>query len=87
MVSHNRTKIKIYLHLKYTCSRNQTLYTLKTYTKAFYVLLLVLKCLKNNELIARMVPVVSRFFTFSPHLLEIAGMLPMVCHFVKGLSE
>ncbi|KAF5812609.1 hypothetical protein HanXRQr2_Chr03g0088371 [Helianthus annuus] len=28
-----------------------------------------------------MVPVVSTFFTFSPHLLKIAGMLPMVCHF------
>ncbi|MFS7952238.1 hypothetical protein Hanom_Chr07g00604601 [Helianthus anomalus] len=33
------------------------------------------------ELIARMVPVVSTFFTFSPYLLKIAGMLPMVCHF------
>ncbi|MFS7941142.1 hypothetical protein Hanom_Chr05g00472681 [Helianthus anomalus] len=29
-----------------------------------------------------MVPVVSCFFTFSPHLLKIAGMLPMVCYFV-----
>ncbi|MFS7909665.1 hypothetical protein Hanom_Chr02g00097281 [Helianthus anomalus] len=32
-----------------------------------------------------MVPVVSCFFTFSPHLLEIAGMLPMVCHFVTRI--
>ncbi|MFS7991737.1 hypothetical protein Hanom_Chr12g01074141 [Helianthus anomalus] len=40
-----------------------------------------------KELIARMVPVVSRFFTFSPHLLEIAGMLPKVCHFVTRTSN
>ncbi|MFS8009886.1 hypothetical protein Hanom_Chr14g01290611 [Helianthus anomalus] len=32
-----------------------------------------------------MVPVVSSFFTFSPHLLKIAGMLPMVCHFVTRI--
>ncbi|MFS8005127.1 hypothetical protein Hanom_Chr13g01233791 [Helianthus anomalus] len=38
-----------------------------------------------GELIALMVPVVSSFFTFSPHLLKIAGMLPMVCHFVTRI--
>ncbi|MFS7960097.1 hypothetical protein Hanom_Chr08g00698961 [Helianthus anomalus] len=32
-----------------------------------------------------MVPVVSCFFTFSPHLLKIACMLPMVCHFVTRI--
>ncbi|MFS8027027.1 hypothetical protein Hanom_Chr16g01493801 [Helianthus anomalus] len=32
-----------------------------------------------------MVPVVSTFFTFSPHLLKMAGMLPMVCHFVTRI--
>ncbi|MFS8005524.1 hypothetical protein Hanom_Chr13g01238321 [Helianthus anomalus] len=32
-----------------------------------------------------MVPVVSSFFTFSPHLLKIAGMLSMVCHFVTRI--
>ncbi|MFS7941481.1 hypothetical protein Hanom_Chr06g00476761 [Helianthus anomalus] len=32
-----------------------------------------------------MVPVVSCFFTFSPHLLKIAGMLPMVCYFVTRI--
>ncbi|MFS8005499.1 hypothetical protein Hanom_Chr13g01238041 [Helianthus anomalus] len=37
------------------------------------------------ELIARIVPMVSRFFTFSPHLLKIAGMLPMVCYFVTRI--
>ncbi|MFS7939317.1 hypothetical protein Hanom_Chr05g00450271 [Helianthus anomalus] len=45
------------------------------------------KCVNINklELIARMVPVVSSFFTFSPHLLKIAVMLPMVCHFVSRI--
>ncbi|MFS7994188.1 hypothetical protein Hanom_Chr12g01102921 [Helianthus anomalus] len=38
-----------------------------------------------GRLIARMVPVVSSFFTFSPHLLKIACMLPMVCHFVTRI--
>ncbi|MFS8000146.1 putative ribonuclease Z [Helianthus anomalus] len=33
-----------------------------------------------------MVPVVLRFFTFSPHLLKIAGMLPMVCFFVTRIA-
>ncbi|MFS7940081.1 hypothetical protein Hanom_Chr05g00459481 [Helianthus anomalus] len=32
-----------------------------------------------------MVPVVSCFFTFSPHLLEIECTLPMVCHFVTRI--
>ncbi|MFS7940885.1 hypothetical protein Hanom_Chr05g00469571 [Helianthus anomalus] len=32
-----------------------------------------------------MVPLVSSFFTFSPHLLKIAGMLLMVCHFVTRI--
>ncbi|MFS7964558.1 hypothetical protein Hanom_Chr08g00751771 [Helianthus anomalus] len=32
-----------------------------------------------------MVPVVSTFFTFSPHLLKIAGMLPMICHLVTRI--
>ncbi|MFS7895551.1 hypothetical protein Hanom_Chr00s004106g01719151 [Helianthus anomalus] len=32
-----------------------------------------------------MVPVVSRFFPFSPHLLKIKCMLPMVCHFVTRM--
>ncbi|MFS7957881.1 hypothetical protein Hanom_Chr07g00671591 [Helianthus anomalus] len=47
------------------------------------VLYLYLKILL--ELIARMVPVVSCFFTFNPHLLKIAGMLPMVCYFVTRI--
>ncbi|MFS7890062.1 hypothetical protein Hanom_Chr00s000006g01614351 [Helianthus anomalus] len=37
------------------------------------------------ELIARMVHVVLSFFTFSPHLLKIADILPMVCHFVTRI--
>ncbi|MFS7984313.1 hypothetical protein Hanom_Chr11g00985021 [Helianthus anomalus] len=32
-----------------------------------------------------MVPVVSHFFTFSPHILKIACMLPIVCHFVTRI--
>ncbi|MFS8020901.1 hypothetical protein Hanom_Chr16g01421201 [Helianthus anomalus] len=32
-----------------------------------------------------MVPLVSTFFTFNPHLLKIAGMLPMVCHFITRI--
>ncbi|KAF5762754.1 putative ABC transporter type 1, transmembrane domain-containing protein [Helianthus annuus] len=42
-------------------------------------------CIFSLELIARMVPVVLRFFTFSPHLLKIACVLPMVCHFVTRI--
>ncbi|MFS7912175.1 hypothetical protein Hanom_Chr02g00126841 [Helianthus anomalus] len=30
-------------------------------------------------------PVISRLFTFSTHLLKIAGMLPMVCYFVTRI--
>ncbi|MFS8025966.1 hypothetical protein Hanom_Chr16g01481401 [Helianthus anomalus] len=32
-----------------------------------------------------MIPVVSTFFTFSPHLLKMTGMLPMVSHFVTRI--
>ncbi|MFS7905443.1 hypothetical protein Hanom_Chr01g00047761 [Helianthus anomalus] len=53
----------------------------KIYLNFFQPYILLFKI----ELIARMVPVVSRFFTFSPHLLKIAGMLPIVCHFVTRI--